>query len=593
VNPNLTPTPVRSLEPPNAALQFSSKTRLGIDLDNTILNYDPLFLSEASRKGLGLKGDGSLKEILMGLIRLQPQGELEWARIEAELMGPRILDVQPHPSAFEFLIELRNRQIPFFFITHRPRFPEIGMPHDLHMWMGRWLECHHVYDRLGLKNEDVFIETSAENKIHRIRSELCTHYLDRGGDFFSHPNFPPDVHKISILTPTDGSSQESASFKDWQEALQRIHRNDTSLLSPSRIRVAPPEKRKTLVLPDYQKGKDALKGFQAVVKETLKQDVVEAVRWTTQPGNTAYLVTTSDGGKPLLGKWYGFSTSQRDSMVAERGFFSYLEALRIPETLIPPKAVDWNEGHRVAIFPLPEGSLVRLRQFEDPTPFWPVILDFLTSLQQGRQTPEAASLPDARDAAFCLKDHLAILKQKRDQWLDSLGLPGVPAELKDLVFQDLENAYERIAEMVYQARDFRRRLPRPAQILSPSSQAIHYFIRRPDGTPQFLFFENSGWDDPARVIAEICCEPGLRTPPSWLPEAAARLSEMLPLDERHDFLLRLDIVRRCTELRYAYLSLGELYHPGPDHTPPDEKGLEKSLQTIKSRVQKLAQRPLA
>jgi hypothetical protein len=152
---------------------------IGIDFDNTIIQYDDLFYRHALNKKLIPETLARDKVAVRDYLRSK-NIENEWTVIQGEVYGSRIMDAKPFCSVVEVLTELKNLGIPLRIISHKTRFPYLGPKVDLHDSALKWLKSQGFLgpSGLGLSEDDVFFELKIEDKIDRIISCGCTHFID-------------------------------------------------------------------------------------------------------------------------------------------------------------------------------------------------------------------------------------------------------------------------------------------------------------------------------------------------------------------------------------------------------------------------------
>lgn len=152
---------------------------LGIDFDNTIIQYDDVFYRHALNKKLIPETLAKDKLSVRDYLRSK-NIEDEWTIIQGEVYGSRIMDAEPFDSVVEVLTALKNLGIPLKIISHKTRFPYLGPKVDLHKSALNWLNSHGFLGSsgLGLSEDDVFFEVKLEDKISRIISSGCTHFID-------------------------------------------------------------------------------------------------------------------------------------------------------------------------------------------------------------------------------------------------------------------------------------------------------------------------------------------------------------------------------------------------------------------------------
>jgi len=95
--------------------------RLGVDLDNTLIDYDHVFVKEARERGLVDQAFSRSKQSVRDSIRLLPEGELAWQRLQGYVYG-RGFPVPAVEGAREFLRRCRERSIPVYIVSHKTRY---------------------------------------------------------------------------------------------------------------------------------------------------------------------------------------------------------------------------------------------------------------------------------------------------------------------------------------------------------------------------------------------------------------------------------------------------------------------------------------
>jgi len=153
--------------------------RLGFDFDNTLISYDQLFHRVALDKSLILAEIPKQKNAVRDSMRERGIEE-EWTRLQGEVYGSRILDGEPYPGMLATLRQLADKNIPMSIVSHKTRFPYLGEPWDLHAAARGWLQKQGFLDAKGLawSEDQIFFEPTKQEKIARILSLGCTHYVD-------------------------------------------------------------------------------------------------------------------------------------------------------------------------------------------------------------------------------------------------------------------------------------------------------------------------------------------------------------------------------------------------------------------------------
>jgi len=182
---------------------------LGLDFDNTIIKYDELFHRVAFEKNLIPADFPKEKNTVRNYLR-EKNIEDEWTIIQGEVYGERIKEAIPFEGMLETLEKLRIKRIPINIISHKTRIPYLGPKIDLHAAAINWMKLNHFFDQYGLnfKKTQIYFEETKEEKIDRIMTNGCTHYVDDLPEILEM--IPKGITKI-LFCP----NQSKNSNMDW------------------------------------------------------------------------------------------------------------------------------------------------------------------------------------------------------------------------------------------------------------------------------------------------------------------------------------------------------------------------------------------
>ncbi len=192
--------------------------RIGIDFDNTLIDYDHVFLDAAKRRGLVAQAFSGSKRAVRDSIRLLADGELAWQRLQGYVYGAGIDSARMFDGADAFLRCCRAKGLDVFVISHKTQYGHHDpMRVDLRRaaldWMaGRGFFCGSGY---GIPFERVFFEDSRAAKLGRIVAVGCTHFIDDLEEVFSDPDFPARVSPI--LFAASGKLRSGAVCSSWRQ----------------------------------------------------------------------------------------------------------------------------------------------------------------------------------------------------------------------------------------------------------------------------------------------------------------------------------------------------------------------------------------
>ena len=88
---------------PQVSTIFFKKMRIGIDLDNTLIDYTEAFVFGAKEMGLIPEKWNGRKAKIREFIRNRPEGEQSWEALQGKVYGRWIGKAQLYPGSFRFL----------------------------------------------------------------------------------------------------------------------------------------------------------------------------------------------------------------------------------------------------------------------------------------------------------------------------------------------------------------------------------------------------------------------------------------------------------------------------------------------------------
>jgi hypothetical protein len=193
--------------------------RIGVDFDNTLADYDALFVALAVEEGLLSAPVVGGKRAVRDAVRQSVDGEFAWRRLQALAYGPRMGQAVLMPGAGEFLAACAHQGLDVTIISHKSRrAADASVTDDLRDAAMGWMQAQGFFDRFGLSEDRVFFEDTRESKVGRIGGVRCTHFIDDLEEVFLTPGFPEDVRRI--LFDRDGVPTRQLpfeTFRTWEE----------------------------------------------------------------------------------------------------------------------------------------------------------------------------------------------------------------------------------------------------------------------------------------------------------------------------------------------------------------------------------------
>ena len=193
---------------------------LGIDLDNTIISYDNLFLKHACRLGLFPSGKQASKVEVRDYIRRET-GDIEWQKLQGKAYGEWISDAQIMKGFFSFIADVKKMpNLKIVIISHKTQF---GLHDekkiDIRKAALKWMSDNHFFENASpLKKQSIFFENTLEEKLARIEEQKCDYFIDDLPEVLNHEAFPLNVDKIYFSETGSGDSGLRC-ITNWQKAI--------------------------------------------------------------------------------------------------------------------------------------------------------------------------------------------------------------------------------------------------------------------------------------------------------------------------------------------------------------------------------------
>lgn len=153
--------------------------KVGIDFDNTIVQYDELFYNLALEKNLINSNVPKNKIDIRNYLRSIGKDN-EFTLLQGEVYGARIKDAEPAFKCIETIKKFIKNNIEVFIISHKTKYPYAGEKYNLHNAARDWLNYYSFFQSsgAGLNKNKVFFNLTKEEKIKKIHEVGCDFFID-------------------------------------------------------------------------------------------------------------------------------------------------------------------------------------------------------------------------------------------------------------------------------------------------------------------------------------------------------------------------------------------------------------------------------
>ncbi len=197
--------------------------RIGIDFDNTIITYDEVFCAAAKRGGMIDDGFVGRKQAVRDAIRLQPGGELAWQRLQGQVYSKGITGAGMVPGVEAFLRRCRVEGCMVAIVSHKTEFGHDDPDRvNLRKAALDWMTSKGLFDIHAVAPENVYFESTREEKIGRIAMLALTHFIDDLEEVLTDPGFPANIKRILFAGGEPMPAAPYVVCRTWQDIEHQV-----------------------------------------------------------------------------------------------------------------------------------------------------------------------------------------------------------------------------------------------------------------------------------------------------------------------------------------------------------------------------------
>ena len=165
--------------------------RIGLDLDNTVIDYTPAYPVIAAR--IGLSREFVDRESIRTLLRKSEDDDLEWQRFQALLYTDGLTFARPAGGLSDFLKLCATMNVRVFIISHKTATTPVQFgARYLRELAQTWLMNQGIVPGY-VQEEDVYFCSTQVEKVRTIASLGCQTFVDDLMEVLEHPVLPIDI----------------------------------------------------------------------------------------------------------------------------------------------------------------------------------------------------------------------------------------------------------------------------------------------------------------------------------------------------------------------------------------------------------------
>lgn len=498
------------------------KLTIGVDFDNTIACYDTAFSVVARELGLLDSPNTLSKSQIKEIVLARLGGDVDWQILQGQVYGKFIHLATVFPGFVEFVCRSKLNGHSVLIVSHKS---EHGHFDDTKVNLRdaalRWMADNGIIgsDGVALLQSDIFFEPTRREKISRIRTLGCTHFIDDLAEVLEDPEFSASTEKILFAPVGSINAQTGLSGEgSWRMLTHRLFGN----------------------MAEDEVCRISQRRFPSLN--------IDRVTQKPGRGNSRIFELESSHGKKYALKIYpDRQLDMRPRLETEFRATQFLEAGHFP--VAPTAAID--DGLNWAVYDWVPGKPPSIVD----AGFIDQALEFLLHLRAtSRRSTGGTDFPEASEACLSGAEIISQIKQKHAR-LISVSPPEVTSFLNYDLLPTLSSCEETARKLLPDSFDIE--LPFAQQILSPSDFGAHNSIKDGSGRYIFIDFEYFGWDDPVKLASDFYWHPAMNLSKElrkrWLTSAKSIFKDDLSFVRRLNGYLPLIGIRWCLILLNEFL----------------------------------------
>lgn len=495
------------------------KCIIGVDFDNTIADYDHVFAKVAKDMGFMETADVLSKSGVKNYLLSQTGGDQNWQRLQGQIYGKYMSIAEIFSGFMEFLLLAKIRNNSVFIISHKSEFGHFDENKiSLRSEAMKWILSRKIAScgKHKLFSDDIFFETTREDKINRIIELGCTCFVDDLQEVFNEINFPESINKYLFDPQHKAENNSSYVVVDsWRSITKKL-------------------------LGEWE-NEDISKAVQVVFPELEVKDI----ELRKGRGNSRiYKLELLNSEKYALKIYPERQQDKRKRLETE---FSALLMLGEAGFSVP-KAVTMDHDVNWAVYSWIDGAMPRQDEL-----FLEESVDFIKRLrflsQSSEQFKEFSFASEAclngKEIEKQINDRLSFLKSVSSEALHQF----LDVEFSPVLHNAIQSA------KILLAKQFEIPLQPSLQILSPSDFGSHNAIKDSSGKSVFIDFEYFGWDDPVKLVSDFYWHPAMELTEELRELWLIKTKNIFESDET--FEARLSVYLPLFGLRWCMILLNE------------------------------------
>ena len=444
---------------------------IGLDLDNTIINYNCAFSTKAIEYGW-VKSKLSKNQIKETLLN-EDGNDLRWQKLQSIVYSDDIGLSNIFDGVITFLEYAKKEKHNVYIISHKTKFSNFDPSKEFWNSAIKYLHDTKILDKTTnslIKKTNIFFCPTLNEKIKKIDELQCDLFLDDLEQVVSHTDMPTSTIAIHFTPDLDSKKLRTSNWNDFLSIVINI-----SMI-----------------------GKTPFASFLKHFKN-IPTNCEQIIR---QGNNKLYKVSNDSKSEILLKKYFKNTLDKRNRGKTE--YFALTTLHKNGITTIPTPYY-FDDENQFAFYSFEPGSTIAHR-----TPSSQHLIsinDFLAKIINLSQNINKKKFAPAAYPRFKINDYITFLEDRIDLIIEGSS--------KNILFREVNKfAIDQLLpfkdELIVKLKNDCKQLglkinvsiPKNELILSPSDFGLHNMLLTKEKLT-IIDFEYFGLDDPVKLLADF------------------------------------------------------------------------------------------
>ena len=198
---------------------------IGLDFDNTIACYEFVFPKVAKKLGLVNNNWLGTKKELKNLLINQPDGELQWQKLQGLVYGKYMSQAVLFPGVANFFLRCKRLNIQLYIVSHKTEYGHFDRDKiPLRKAALQWMKSKGFFNesKFCISSNIVFFCNTRKEKAEQISKLKLDAFVDDLEEMYSEPGFPGDIKKILFGTETSKTNSYDIWCSNWTDISREL-----------------------------------------------------------------------------------------------------------------------------------------------------------------------------------------------------------------------------------------------------------------------------------------------------------------------------------------------------------------------------------